>query len=66
MQVNKDMLPLNNFIFHVTNVKLEDLKVLKRSPHLLNNVKIGQGQRYYLKILCFTIYGYGDHFIQVT
>ena len=24
--------------------KLEDLKVLKRSPDLLNNVKIGQGQ----------------------
>ena len=26
------------------SVKLEDLKVLKRSPDLLNNVKIGQGQ----------------------
>ena len=26
------------------NFKLEDLKVLKRSPDLLNNVKIGQGQ----------------------
>ena len=25
-------------------VKLEDLKVLRRSPDLLNNVKIGQGQ----------------------
>ena len=24
--------------------RLEDLKVLRRSPHLLNNVKIGQGQ----------------------
>ena len=24
--------------------KLEDLKVLERSPDLLNNVKIGQGQ----------------------
>ena len=24
--------------------KLEDLKVLRRSPDLLNNVKIGQGQ----------------------
>ena len=24
--------------------QLEDLKVLKRSPDLLNNVKIGQGQ----------------------
>ena len=27
-----------------TNLKLEDLKVLRRSPDLLNNVKIGQGQ----------------------
>ena len=26
------------------NNKLEDLKVLRRSPDLLNNVKIGQGQ----------------------
>ena len=24
--------------------KLEDLKVLRRSPHLFNNVKIGEGQ----------------------
>ena len=31
---------------HLTLVhtKLEDLKVLRRSPDLLNNVKIGQGQ----------------------
>ena len=27
-----------------SNTELEDLKVLKRSPDLLNNVKIGQGQ----------------------
>ena len=26
------------------SVKLEDLKVLRRSPDLLNNIKIGQGQ----------------------
>ena len=26
------------------NLKLEDLKVLRRSPDLLDNVKIGQGQ----------------------
>ena len=26
------------------NSKIEDLKVLRRSPDLLNNVKIGQGQ----------------------
>ena len=25
-------------------IKLEDLKVLKRSPDILNNVKIGHGQ----------------------
>ena len=28
----------------VATFKLEDLKVLRRSPDLLNNVKIGQGQ----------------------
>ena len=30
---------------HISNNynKLEDLKVLRRSPDLLNNVKIGQG-----------------------
>ena len=27
-----------------TDIKLEDLTVLKRSSDLLNNVKIGQGQ----------------------
>ena len=35
------------FIYNVnfyTDIKLEDLKVLKRSPDLLNNIKIGQGQ----------------------
>ena len=26
------------------DIELEDLKVLRRSPDLLNNVKIGQGQ----------------------
>ena len=30
-------------LYKVTS-KLEDLKVLKRSPDLLNNVEIGQGQ----------------------
>ena len=33
----------NNVWSEVSN-KLEDLKVLRRSPDLLNNVKIGQGQ----------------------
>ena len=27
----------------MSNKKLEDLKVLRRSPDLINNVKIGQG-----------------------
>ena len=39
-------------------LKLEDLKVLRRSPDLLNNVKIGQGQLQLKmeQILFFTIY----------
>ena len=39
-------------------IKLEDLKVLRRSPDLLNNVKIGQGQLQLKmeQILFFTIY----------
>ena len=38
--------------------KLEDLKVLRRSPDLLNNVRIGQGQLQLImeQILFFTIY----------
>ena len=39
--------PTQVFAFHSLQFdfrKLEDLKVLKRSPDLLNNVKIGQGQ----------------------
>ena len=33
-------------IYHMTLkiLKLEDLKVLRRSPDLLNNVKMGQGK----------------------
>ena len=40
----------DQFLFNVADPfkcnkkKLEDLKVLRRSPDLLNNVKIGQGQ----------------------
>ena len=35
-------------------LKLEDLKVLKRSPDLLYNVKIGQDQlRLIMKHICF-------------
>ena len=32
------------FLERGSDVKLEDLKVLRRSPDLLNNFKIGQGQ----------------------
>ena len=34
--------PMYSAKLHI--LKLEDLKVLRRSPDLLNNVKIGQGQ----------------------
>ena len=39
--------------------KLEDLKVLRRSPDLLNNVKIGQGQQQLImkQILFYHILG---------
>ena len=45
--------------------KLEDLKVLKRSPDLLNNVKIGQGR---LIIQTYFVLPYmgNDHFDQMT
>ena len=36
------------------NLKLEDLKVLKRSPDLLNNVKIGH---YQLRLIIQTYFG---------
>ena len=36
--------PLLDLCFPEAMQKLEDLKVLRRSPDLLNNVKIGQGQ----------------------
>ena len=45
--------------------KLEDLMALKRSPDLLNNVKIGQDQlQLIMKHILF--YGGCDHFRQVT
>ena len=43
-------------------LKLEDLKVLRRSPDLLNNVKIGQGQ---LQLIMEQICFYHIHFCQV-
>ena len=45
--------------------KLEELTVLKRSPDLLNTVKIGQDQlQIIMKIILF--YGGCGHFGQVT
>ena len=53
-------------LLHV-NVKLEDLKVLKRSPDLFNNVKIGQGQLRLIIQTYFVIPYMGNgHFDQVT
>ena len=47
--------------------KLEDLKVLKRSPDLLNNVKIGQGQlRLIIQTYFVLSYMGSGHFDQVT
>ena len=45
-------------IFPNLKKKLEDLKVLRRSPDLLNNVKIGQGQLQLIMeiFFVFTIY----------
>ena len=48
-------------------LKLEDLKVLKRSPDLLNNVKIGQGQLRLIIQTSFVLpYMDSGHFDQVT
>ena len=48
-------------------IKLEDLKVLKRSPDLLNNVKIGQGQlRLIIQTYFVLPYMGNGHFDQVT
>ena len=54
--------PNSNFC-SILVIKLEDLKVLRRSPDLLYNAKIGQGQ---LQLILFTIYGGCSHFGQVT
>ena len=44
---------------HLTFDKLEDLKVLRRSPDLLNNVVIGQGKLQLImeQILFYHIWG---------
>ena len=50
---------------YAMKMKLEDLTVLKRSPDLLYNVKIGQDQlRLIMKHILF--YGGCGHFGQVT
>ena len=55
----------NVFYSKTPSYKLEDLTVLKRSPDLLNNVKIGQDQlRLIMKHILF--YGGCSHFGQVT
>ena len=47
--------------------ELEDLKVLKRSPDLLNHVKIGQGQLRLISQAYFVLpYMGSGHFDQVT
>ena len=48
--------------------KLEDLKVLRRSPDIFIYVKIGQGQQQLIikHILFYHIYGGCSHFGQVT
>ena len=44
---------------HTFSIKLEDLKVLRRSPDLLNNVVIGQGKLQLImeQILFYHIWG---------
>ena len=50
---------------HLNQTELEDLTVLKPSPDLINNVKIGQDQlRLIMKHILF--YGGCSHFGQVT
>ena len=51
---------------YVTIEKLEDLKVLRRSPDLLNNVKIGQGQLHLIMEQILFYHICCRHFGQVT
>ena len=58
---------LPRYMCSSTKNKLEDLKVLRRSPDLLNNVKIGQDQlKLIIKHICFTIYGGCSHFGDIS
>ena len=51
--------PQNIYSNKTSERQLEDLKVLRRSPDLLNNVKIGQGQLQLImeQILFYHIWG---------
>ena len=53
------------YCWHGIKPELEDLTVQKRSPDLLNNIKIGQDQLW-LKMKHFLFYGGCGHFGQVT
>ena len=69
-QKSKQNYPVGlEFILHAylsaADFKLEDLTVLKRSPDLLNNAKIGQDQLQ-LKMKHILFYGGCGHFGQVT
>ena len=55
----------NNPAMTLQVIKLEDLTVLKRSPDLLYNVKIGQDQLQLIMTHILFYGGYG-HFRQVT
>ena len=49
------------FLFFKNTAKLEDLKVLRRSPDLLNNVKIGRGQlQLIMEQILFLPYTFGQ------
>ena len=50
-----------------SKTELEDLKVLKRSPDLFNNVKVGQGQlRLIIQTYFVLPYMGSGHFDKVT
>ena len=54
-------------LFREIKCKLEDLKVLKRSPDLFNNVKIGQCQhRLIIQTYIVSPYMGSGHFDQAT
>ena len=48
-KVTSPPLSTNELVMVIIKKKLEDLKVLRRSPDLSNNVKIGQGFTAYNK-----------------